>query len=77
MRITIHLTQADRDLLTALEARRESAAALLAQAERDFAIAGTGMATSRGLSRVDVIDLTAEGLVLEMTIERPTDRSSV
>ncbi|MDB4876462.1 MAG: hypothetical protein JWM41_2908 [Gemmatimonadetes bacterium] len=66
LRMTLHLTAADRELLDGIATRRAHAAEQLAQADRDLVVAGTGMATSRGLRGVDVVELTAEGLVVEL-----------
>ncbi len=69
VRVTLHLTEADRELLDAIETRRAHAAALVAQAEHEFAVASIAMATSRGLRRVSPVDYNANGLTLDMAVE--------
>lgn len=69
MRVTIHLTAADRELLAGIRQRSEAARAQWELAERDFVVAGTGMATSRGLRAVEVVGLSDTGLVVSHAVE--------
>lgn len=64
--MTIHLTAADRELLEGLSRRRDLARAQFVAADHDFIVAGIAMATSRGLRRAEVHDLTDRGLVVSI-----------